>query len=239
MADDTPPEMPVLLAGAPLGDVALERTLGRVAEQQQTRPRRSPSACASGCTPPAALQSRAAIPRRSSARRRPRPNRRRALAAAAAFAAAAAAVWALAPRPALLPPLPAISRTLPADAPVRLRAPDGAGRAGADRRRPATLAAAWSCATAPRSPTARTRRRTLELPRGFMRVVGRSACRRAGRPPGARRRGRLGHRVRARPHHRRRNEHAQALADPHQRRFGSRLDPRRARQPGARRLQPG
>jgi hypothetical protein len=172
MADDTPPaDPPMLVAGTPLGDAELGRTLGRVAERQQPDPAFA-ERVRQRLHAPAATYSRAAAPS-APLPPRLRPNRRRALVAAAAFAAAAAAVWALAPRRPLLPPLPAISRTLTADAPVRLRAPEGT-RVAARIADPdgslldLELRDGAEVTYRPDQPP------RLELHAGFMRVVGRS-----------------------------------------------------------------
>jgi HEAT repeat protein len=169
MAENTPPPEPVLLAGTPLSDRALEQTLGRVAEQQKPDPAFAEKLRQRLHAP--AARHNAAVPVLLASPRL-RLNGRRLLVAALSFGASAAAIWALAPRRTLLPPLPAINRTLSADDPVRLRAPAGRRVAAriADRQRPLLDLELRDGAEVSYRPGEPPR---LELAAGFMRLAGR------------------------------------------------------------------
>jgi hypothetical protein len=172
----------VVTAGAEADDQAVERLLEPIAARQRPdadfRRRLGETlraAAGDAAVAPAAARAATAA---GAAVGRWRLNRRRQLVAAGmAFAAAAAAVWLVLARGGLgggLPPLPAASRTLPADAPVRLRAPEG-------RRVVVALASATPVAVIELRDGAEIAFRpagagegqapSLDLARGFARVV--------------------------------------------------------------------
>jgi len=166
------------MADRPLHEEDLVASLARVAAAQTPDPafRDRLRARLLADTASAARPSNAVLPPAPSTPRRPRFNRRQLTGAALAFAAAAGAVWALVPRPRILPALPAISATLPGDAPVRLRAPSGS-RVGVAIAAPggdslvARLELRDGAEVFYRPPVSGTAAPTLQLDSGYVRVA--------------------------------------------------------------------
>lgn len=170
----------VVAASAGADDQAVERLLEPIAARQRPdadfRRRLGETLRAAAGDAAVAPDAARAAAAAGAAVGRSRLNRRRQLVAAGmAFAAAAAAVWLVLGRGGLgggLPPLPAASRTLPADTPVRLRAPEG-------RRVVVALASAAPVALIELRDGAEIAFRpadagtsaSLDLARGFARVV--------------------------------------------------------------------